>query len=204
MGVSGFRVIFLSLMFRHGRTEYLVLRRTIAQRGALRPILLVCGTGFWAATLTAVLVWLPYPVAAAVPLLVIAATFEAIRPLHFGAERIGRYLQVFYEEGGEPGRALRDTPSWERVAMTFGKVPGVGGHPLFVPIFFLATIVNYLAVMIPGPVPMEMAVMAIPPVALLGWLVAALRALRSRGELDLNGLRTLARKTPAAPNDIIR
>src|SRR5687767_9182963 len=106
-------------MVRHARSEYLVLRRTIAQRGALRPILLVCGTGIWAATLTAVLVWLPYPVAAAIPLVMIAATFEAIRPLHFGAERIGRYLQVFYEEAGEPARSVRDTPSWERVAMSF-------------------------------------------------------------------------------------
>ena len=180
-------------MQRHGRSEYLVLRRTIAQRGALRPILLVCGTGFWAATLTAVLVWLPYPVAAAVPLLVIAATFEAIRPLHFGAERIGRYLQVFYEEAGEPGRALHETPSWERVAMTFGRVPGVGGHPLFLPIFFLATLVNYLAVMIPGPVPMEMAVMAIPHVALIAWLIAAHRAIKSQREIELDRLRTLAK-----------
>ena len=136
---------------------------------------------------------LPYPVAAAIPLLVIAATFEAIRPLHFGAERIGRYLQVFYEEAGEPGRPLRDTPSWERVAMSFGQVPGVGGHPLFVPIFFLATIVNYLAVLIPGPVPMEMTVMAIPHVAMIAWLFAAHRAMKSQREIELDRLRTLAK-----------
>ena len=52
------------------------------------------------------LVLLPYPVAAAIPLLVLVATFEVIRPLHFGAERIGRYLQVFYEEDGEPEPSL--------------------------------------------------------------------------------------------------
>ena len=180
-------------MVRHARSEYLVLRRTIAQRGALRPILLVAGTGIWAATLTAVLVWLPYPVAAAIPLVIIAATFEAIRPLHFGAERIGRSLQVFYEEAGEPGRPLRDTPSWERVAMSFGKVPGVGGHPLFVPIFFLVTTVNFLAVIIPGPVPMEMAVMAVPHVAMLAWLAAAHRAMKSQREIELDRLRTLTK-----------
>ena len=180
-------------MVRHARSEYLVLRRTIAQRGALRPILLVCGTGIWAATLTAVLVWLPYPVAAAIPLVVIAATFEAIKPLHFGAERIGRYLQVLYEEAGEPARPLRDTPSWERVAMSFGRVPGVGGHPLFVPIFFLATMVNFLAVIIPGPVPMEMAVMAVPHVAMMAWLVAAHRAMQTQREIELDRLRTLAK-----------
>lgn len=180
-------------MVRHARSEYLVLRRTIAQRGALRPVLLVGGTGIWAATLTAVLAWLPYPVAAAIPLVIIAATFEAIRPLHFGAERIGRYLQVLYEEAGEPGRPLRDTPSWERVAMSFGTVPGVGGHPLFVPIFFLVTIVNFLAVIIPGPVPLELAVMAVPHVAMLAWLVAAHRAMKSQREIELDRLRTLTK-----------
>ena len=180
-------------MLRHGRSEYLVLRRTIAQRGALRPVLLVLGTGAWAVVLTAVLVALPYPVAAIIPLLVLTATFEAIRPLHFGAERIGRYLQVFYEEAGEPVRALRDSPSWERVAMQFGKVPGVGGHPLFVPIFFLTTAVNFLAVLIPGPVPIEMAMMAVPHVAFLAWLWAAHRAMKVQRDIELDRLRTLAK-----------
>src|SRR5687767_15689414 len=183
-------------MLRDGQSEYLVLRRTIAQRGALRHVLFLAGTGVWAALLTAVLAWSMDRATCLISLTVIAATFEAIRPLHFGAERIGRYLQVFYEEGGEPGRALRDTPSWERVAMTFGKVPGVGGHPLFVPVFFLATIVNYLAVMIPGPVPMEMGVMAIPHAAMIAWLVAAHRAMKSQREIELDRLRTLAKSSP--------
>jgi len=181
-------------MIRQARSEYLVLRRTIAQRGALRPVLVVIGIGVWALVLTAVVAWLPYPIAAAIPLLVLAATFEAIRPLHFGAERIGRYLQVFYEEAGEPGRPLRDTPSWERVAMAFGKVPGVGGHPLFVPIFFLATLANYLAVIIPGPLPIEIAALAVPHVAFIAWLMAADRAMRRQREIELTRLRELAAK----------
>ena len=175
-----------------------MLRRTIAQRGALRPVLVVIGIGLWALVLTAVVAWLPYPIAAAIPLLVLAATFEAIRPLHFGAERIGRYLQVFYEEAGEPpprpGRPLRDTPSWERVAMSFGKVPGVGGHPLFVPIFFLATLANYLAVIIPGPLPIEMGALAIPHLAFIAWLIAADRAMRRQREIELTRMRELAAK----------
>ena len=178
-------------MDRPRRTEYLVLRRTIAQRGALRPILMICGTGIWAAILIAVLVLLPYPVAAAIPLLVLVVTFEAIRPLHFGAERIGRYLQVFYEEHGEPARALRDTPSWERVAMSFGAVPGVGGHPLFVPAFLLATTLNYLAVLLPQPVVIEMSVMAVPHLAFIAWLLAADRAMRKQRTIELARLREL-------------
>jgi len=182
-------------MDRPRRSEYLVLRRTIAQRGALRPILMLAGTGIWAALLTAVLVVLPYPVAAAIPLLMLVVTFEVIRPLHFGAERIGRYLQVFYEEQGEPGRALRDTPAWERVAMSFGTVPGVGGNPLFVPAFTLATAVNYLAVLLPQPVAIEMSVMAIPHLAFIAWLIAAHRAMRNQRTVELARLRELVEKT---------
>lgn len=170
-----------------------MLRRTIAQRGALRPILLVFGIGIWALALTAVLVWLPYPLAVAVPLLVLAATFEAIRPLHFGAERIGRYLQVFYEEAGDPDRSLRDTPSWERVTMSFGKVPGVGGHPLFVPIFFAATLVNYMAVLMSGPVAVDVAIMALPHAVFGGWMFANHRAMKTQRASEVERMRQLAK-----------
>lgn len=178
-------------MERHAHSEYLVLRKAIAQRGALRPILALCGIGLWALAFIAVLALLPYPVASAIPLLVLAVTFESIRPLHFGAERIGRYLQVFYEEAGQPDRPLSDVPSWERVAMSFGHVPGVGGHPLFVPVFFLATVANYVAVIIPSPVPIEWGVMAVPHLAFLGWLVAAHRAMKTQRPIELSRMRSL-------------
>lgn len=178
-------------MERHRASEYLALRQTIAQRGALRHILAACGLAAWAAALLAVLTLLPYPVGAAIPLLILLGTFEVIRQLHFGAERIGRYIQVFYEEAGQPGRALADTPSWERVAMSFGVVPGVGGHALFVPLFFLATAVNFLAVLMPEPVPIELSVMAIPHLAFIAWLVAADRAMRTQRAHELARLRQL-------------
>lgn len=185
-----------TLMERHPRSEYLVLRKTIAQRGALRPILVLLGTGIWGALLIAVLVLLPVPVAAAIPLLSLVVTFEVVRPLHFGAERIGRYLQVFYEEAGESGRALSDTPSWERVAMSFGAVPGAGGHALFVPLFVLATALNYLAVLLPGPERIELSVMAIPHLAFIAWLVASDRAMRSQRAIELARLRALRDAKP--------
>ena len=180
-------------MLRPSRTEYLVLRRTIAQRGALRPILLVGGIGIWALTLIAVLVWLPNPLAFLIPLIVIAATFEAIRPLHFGAERIGRYLQAFYEEAGDPDHPLRDTPSWERVAMRFGKVPGVGGHPLFVPIFLLALAANYMAMMVSGPRAIDTVVMGVAHAIFGGWVFAGHRAMKTQREVELDRMRQLAK-----------
>lgn len=178
-------------MERDPQTEYLVLRQTIAQRGALRPVLALAGFAIWAALLIVVLVWLPYPVAAAIPLLALLVTFEVIKPLHFGAERIGRYIQVFYEEAGEPGRPLSQTPSWERVAMSFGAVPGVGGHPLFVPLFLIATLLNFLAVFLPQPVPLEMGVMAVPHLAFIGWLIAADRTMRNQRTTELARLREM-------------
>lgn len=178
-------------MERHRQSEYLVLRQTIANRGALRSVLVLCGIGIWAALLIAVLLLLPYPLAAAIPLLVLVATFEVVRPLHFGAERIGRYLQVFYEEAGEPGRSVSDTPSWERVAMGFGMVPGVGGHALFVPLFLVATALNYLAVLLPGPVAIELSVMAVPHLAFIAWLVATDRAMRTQRAIELARMREL-------------
>ena len=72
----------------------------------MRVALTVAGIGVWAVVLTAILIALPFPVAAVIPLTMLVATFEAIRPLHFGAERIGRYLQVFYEETDAPGGRL--------------------------------------------------------------------------------------------------
>jgi hypothetical protein len=181
-------------MERHTRSEYLVLRKTIAQRGALRPILALGGISAWAFVLIAVLAVLPYPVASAIPLLILATTFETIRPLHFGAERIGRYLQVFHEEAGQPDRAVSDTPSWERVAMRFGTVPGVGGHPLFVPVFFLATVANYVAVVIPNPVLVELGVMAVPHLAFLAWLVATHRAMVRQRAVELARFQDLYRE----------
>jgi len=178
-------------MDRDRQSEYLVLRQTIAQRGALRAVLALAGIAIWAAVLLATLAVLPYPAAAVIPLLVLLVTFEVIRPLHFGAERIGRYIQVFHEEAGNPDRPLADTPSWERVAMSFGTVPGVGGHPLFVPLFFLATLVNYLAVLLPQPVPVELVTMAIPHLAFMVWLIRADRAMRGQRAIELARLRAL-------------
>jgi hypothetical protein len=180
-------------MDRPAATEYRVLRETIAARGSLRPVLVLIGIAAWALILTAVLAWIPYPVAAIIPLLVLLATFEVIRPLHFGAERIGRYLQVFYEEDGQPERRLSETPSWERVAMRLSAVPGTGGHPLFVPLFFLATIVNTLPVLLAQPLatPIELAALGVPHAAFMLWLLNADRAMRKQRAAELAQFRDL-------------
>ncbi len=180
-------------MERPAATEYRILRETIAVRGSLRPVLALAGLGMWSVVLTAVLVWIPFPVATIIPLLVLVVTFEVIRPLHFGSERIGRYIQVFYEEDGQPERAVFETPSWERVAMRWSAVPGTGGHPLFIPIFVLATTVNTLPVLLAQPTasPIEMAALGVPHLALMIWLFTADRAMRTQRDADLEQFRNL-------------
>lgn len=182
--------------------EYRALREAIAARGQLRTTLTLAGLLSWGGLLAVTLAALPYPVAAAVPLMALVATFEVIRPLHAGAERIGRYLQVFFEEAvaaaPPEANAVLTPPAWERTAMAFGAaVPGAAGHPLFLPVFGLATAVNFLAVLMPGPVPVELALMALPHAAFLAWLLYADRGMRTQRTRELARFRELRNQREA-------
>jgi hypothetical protein len=172
--------------------EFRSLRDAVASRGHLRVTLTLLGMAVWAMVLTAVLIALPFPVAAVIPLTMLLATFEAIRPLHAGAERIGRYIQVFHEEAGAAADSPFSPPAWERTAMVFGSaVPGAAGHPLAAPLFGIATAVNLLAVIIPGPLPEELAFVSVPHLAFLAWLVRADAAMRAQRPKELARFREL-------------
>jgi hypothetical protein len=166
------------------RSEFHVLRDTIRSRGGARPIVLLAGLVAWATLLLAVLAWLPLPLASLIPLMVLLATFEAIRTLHAGVERIGRYLQVFFEQpdAGSSGEA----PAWEHTAMAFGPVvPGAGGHPLFLPLFLLAAVLNFTAVLLPDPVSAELGALSVPHLAFVIWLLHCDRGMRKQRGVEL-------------------
>jgi len=128
----------------HHETEFQALRATIRERGTVRMILLPVSLALWAATAIATTAAVALPIAALVPLLVLAAGFEAIYSLHVNVERIGRYLQVFHEPDG----------GWEDVIMTFGqRFPGRDPDPVFSTIFLIATALNYLPVALGGTPP---------------------------------------------------
>ena len=166
----------------HNDEEFAALRSTIRDRGTVRLILLPVTFGLWAGTAVATTAAIQLPIAALVPLLVLAAGFEAIYALHVNVERIGRYLQVFHEPNG----------GWEHVAMTFGeRFPGRGPDALFSALFLMATALNYLAVLLPGPEAIELSVMAIPHLALIAWLVASDRSMRAQRATELSRLREL-------------
>jgi hypothetical protein len=113
--------------------EYEALRATIRQRGTVRIGLILAGVISWGA-LTLALNAGPFERAATlVPLLVLAATFEVSFFIHTAVERVGRYLQVFYE----------NQDGWETVVMAYGRNNAGGLDPLFVMLFAVVAIANF-------------------------------------------------------------
>lgn len=105
----------------------------------------------WAATAIATTAVITVAVSTLVPLMVLAAGFEAVFALHVNVERVGRYLQVFHEPD----------EGWEHVAMRFGqRFPGTGPDPLFSRLFILAVSLNFLPVALGGEIP-EIVVLAL-------------------------------------------
>lgn len=174
------------------REEYKILRETIRSRAAARPVVALAGLFAWAVVVVAVLIGLPNPLAAVVPLLVLVGAFEATRSLHLAVERIGRYIQVFFEESLANEDASLAPPAWERTAMIFGpSVPGAGGHPLFLPLFFMATIVNFVAVILPGPLPIELGTLLVPHLAFVLWMLHCDRGMRKQRASELTRFREI-------------
>ena len=97
--------------------EYTELRATIRERGTIRVCVFAAGLVAWAALTLATAVLATTPIATLLPLLALAAIFEAVFALHVGVERIGRYLQVYYETDETGAR-------WEHAAMAFGRPSG--------------------------------------------------------------------------------
>ena len=135
--------------------EYRALRATIGARGSLRVGLFFGVFVAWTAATIATAALAALPVATLLPLLLLAAGFEAVLSLHTGVERIGRYLQVFYadEDGARPER------EWERTVMAYGRMfPGAGSDPLYGVYFVLATILNFVPVLLAEPLRVEVMV----------------------------------------------
>lgn len=115
--------------------EYRALRATIRERGTARVCLFAGGFVAWGAMTLATAALTSTPVATLLPLLVLAALFEAIFALHIGVERIGRYIQVFHEHENDQG--------WEHLAMAFGRPKGAATvDALFSMPLVLATVFN--------------------------------------------------------------
>jgi hypothetical protein len=153
--------------------EYAAMRATIRERGTARMVLIPLVFIGWAGTAIATAAIITVALSTVVPLLVLAAGFEAVFALHVNVERIGRYLQIFHEHDD----------GWEHVAMQFGtRFPGTGPDPLFSRLFVLAISANLLPVALGGE-PVEIVVVALIHLVLIYRIrVARSFAARQRGE----------------------
>jgi hypothetical protein len=150
-------------MTARDQDEYIALRATIRERGTARVCIFASGMAAWAAASIATAALASSPVATLLPLLLLAAIFEAVFALHIGVERIGRYLQVFHEADpshppGPPGLPAPPVPrGWEHVAMAFGRPKGAASvDALFTVIFFLAALFNVVPALLLEPQRVEL------------------------------------------------
>jgi hypothetical protein len=152
--------------------EFRTLRDTIRERGTTRIWVVLIGFSVWGGLVLATAAAMPIPVATVLPLLILATAFEIVFALHTGVERVGRYIQVFMEDGS----------GWEHAAM---KLPASGVDPLFANHFRIGAILNFVPAAFARPVPAEWAVVgAIHLLFILRVAMARRRASRQRA-LDL-------------------
>ena len=139
----------------------------------------------WAIVAATVTILGGHPATTLFPLVVLAGGFEAIHALHVGVERIGRYLQVFYES--PPEGAM-----WETTAMSVGPaLPGGGVDPLFSLIFVFATSVNLLPLIVTPATPVELLVVSLFHAGVVVRLVRARRAATRQRAVDLESYRAV-------------
>ena len=166
--------------------EYRALRETIATRGTVRIVLFPVTFVAWSLVAVTLLLLGPIPIGSVFPLAILVAGFEAIHALHVGVERIGRYLQVFYEGAGADG------PRWETTAMAVGPaLPGGGIDPLFTMVFAGATVLNALAALLPPPTPVELAAVGALHGAFLVRVARARLAAARQRAVELESFRAL-------------
>jgi hypothetical protein len=173
--------------------EYRALRATIRERGTARSWVFVFGLSVWACLALSTLVLTSIPAATLLPLFVLAGTFEVVFALHVSVERIGRYLQVHYEEPGTDR-------NWEHVAMAFGPpLAGTGADPLFTALFCLATLFNGLTAVFGGATRVEMGVVGAAHILLIARIATARWSAKRQRLADLErfqGIKSSASRVP--------
>jgi hypothetical protein len=171
-------------------SEYESLRATIRQRGTTRICVVLMGLVGWGAlAIVSGLIHRP-GAGLLIPLVVLAATFELNFFVHTGVERIGRYIQVFYEEAS-------GSHGWETTAMGYGaKFPAPRlADPLFIVIFSTAAAVNFFsAFAAPQPQLGWIALSLILHSLFAYRIVTAQRAAATQRTLDLDRFRSLLSK----------
>lgn len=170
--------------------EYVALRATVRERGTARMLLVPFVITAWAAVAVATSAVITVAISTLVPLLVLAAGFEAVFALHSSVERIGRYLQVSHEREADAG--------WEHVTMEFDRrFPGGSPDPLFARLFMTAVSVNFLPVVLGGTT-VEIVVLLALHFVFINRIRLAQNAAQLQRVLDLERLQTLTRASDSS------
>lgn len=165
--------------------EYSVLRQTIARRGTARMVLVPVTFIGWAALSLILATWGGHPFSSLLTLLVLGAGYEAIHALHVGTERIGRYLQVYYE-------AEAEGPRWETTAMAVGPgLPGGGIDPLFTIPFICGAFLNLLPPAMLEPTALEFGIVVAPHILLLVRVIRGRLAASRQRAVELESFKAL-------------
>jgi hypothetical protein len=173
-------------------SEFTILRQTISSRGTTRVVLLPVTLLGWSALACQLLFVSDVPLAALFSLAVLVAGFEAIHALHVGVERIGRYVQVYYESSDSG-------PRWETTAMKVGPaLPGGGIDPLFTVVFVCAAVINLIPALLPSPSPLQLGVIGLLHAAFLIRLVRARSAAARQRAVELESYRAIKSEHPTA------
>jgi hypothetical protein len=169
-------------------SEFTVLRRTIATRGTVRIILLPATFFAWSAVISVLLA--AEPLGSVFTLAILAAGFEAIHALHVGVERIGRFIQVYYETG-------TDGPQWETTCMSVGPaLPGGGVDPLFSVLFASAAMANLTPVFLSSPARATLAIIGLLHAAFLVRVGRARWAAARQRAVELESYRAIRSGSP--------
>jgi hypothetical protein len=168
--------------------EYTALRATIRERGTARVWAFLFGMTMWAALAIAAAILAVAPVVALLPLVALAATFESVLALHVGAERIGRYLLVFYGD------------DWERAAGRFGQPAGaIRLDGLFSVPFVVAAFLNLTPLLVTTPIVQELVIVGGAHVLFVTRVLVARARAANQREIDAERFRQLqddARRSP--------
>lgn len=168
--------------------EYKALRDTIRERGTTRAWLLLATFVAWAAIAIGTAALAALPIATLVPLLVLAVGFETGFALHTGVERIGRYVQVFFEDDDAD-------PGWEHRIMAYGDaVRAPVSDPLLALYFWIGTIFNFVPVILANPAPIEWRVVGGIHLLFMVRVGAARRQASRQRAIDLERFRQLKGK----------
>ena len=166
--------------------EYRALRATIRERGTARVWIFVVGLGIWAGLVLGTTAIAALPEATLLPLLTLAGVFEAVFALHTGVERVGRYIQVFYESESP------DASNWEYTAMAFGRAfSGHASDPLFGRFFWIAAVLNFIPAILAGAVQVEWVVIGFAHVIFIVRVFVAERHASRQRAVDLEHFQKL-------------